>query len=43
MGLTVDFTPQRAGQAEIIIDGEIRQRRYAAGERLAYQAERERG
>ena len=41
VGLTVDFTPQRAGQAEIIIDGEIRQRRYAAGERLAYQAERE--
>ena len=40
-GLTVDFTPERPGQAEIIIDGEIRQRRYAAGERLAYQAERE--
>ena len=41
VGLTVDFTPQRTGQAEIIIDGETRQRRYAAGERLAYQAERE--
>ena len=41
VGLTVDFTPERAGQAEIIVDGEIRRRRYAAGERLAYQAERE--
>ncbi len=41
VGLTVDFTPERAGQAELTIDGEIRQRRYAAGERLAYQAERE--
>ena len=41
VGLTVDFTPQRTGQAEVIIDGEIRQRRYTAGERLAYQAERE--
>ena len=41
VGLTVDFTPERAGQAEIIVDGESRRRRYAAGERLAYQAERE--
>ena len=41
VGLTVDFTPECAGQAELTIDGEIRQRRYAAGERLAYQAERE--
>ena len=41
VGLTVDFTPERAGQAELTIDGETRQRRYAAGERLAYQAERE--
>ncbi len=41
VGLTVDFTPERAGQAELTIDGETRQRRYAAGERLAYQAEHE--
>ena len=41
VGLMVDFTPERAGQAELTIDGETRQRRYAAGERLAYQAERE--
>ena len=41
VGLAVDFTPERAGQAELTIDGETRQRRYAAGERLAYQAERE--
>ena len=41
VGLTVDFTPERAGRAEVTIDGETRQRQYAAGERLAYQAERE--
>ena len=41
VGLSVDFTPERAGRAEVTIDGETRQRQYAAGERLAYQAERE--
>ena len=41
VGLTVDFTPERAGRAEVTIDGETRQRQYAAGERLSYQAERE--
>ena len=41
VGLTVDFTPERAGRAEATIDGETRQRQYTAGERLAYQAERE--
>ena len=41
VGLTVDFTPERTGQAELTIDGATRQRRYAASERLAYQAERE--
>ena len=41
VGLTVDFTPERAGRAEVTIDSEVRQRQYAAGERLAYQAERE--
>ena len=41
VGLTVDFTPERAGCAEVTIDGETRQRQYAAGERLSYQAERE--
>ena len=41
VGLAVEFTPERAGQAELTINGETRQRRYAAGERLAYHAERE--
>ena len=41
VGLTVDFTPERAGRTEVTIDGETRQRQYAAGERLSYQAERE--
>ena len=41
VGLAVDFTPERAGEAALTIDGETRRRRYAAGERLAYHAERE--
>ena len=41
VGLAMDFTPENAGSAELIVDGAAQRRRFRAGERLACEAERE--
>ena len=41
VGLAMDFTPENAGSAELIVDGVAQRRRFQAGERLACDAERE--
>ena len=41
VGLAIEFTPASAGTARVTVDGNASQRRFNAGERLRYEAERE--